>query len=157
MGGIFWKTAKKRLHRALFPPIWGGLEIVRCIAPLSAPDTSQFSTPKKRFIFDRKSTPPPPPPPTPPRVRQCCWRPMGGGWVCFGRPPSPPKTHSYWRTKKNISVFSIVFSEIFFFVTPVTMGLWGGMVVYRNTLHVFWAPWTFGGNTVHRVQLKLGF
>ena len=27
----------------------------------------------------------------------------------------------------------------------------------RNTLHVFWAPWSFGGNTVHRVQLKLGF
>ena len=63
MGGIFWKTAKKRLHRALFPPIWGGLEVVRCIAPLSAPDTSHFSTPKKRFIFDRKSTPPPRTPP----------------------------------------------------------------------------------------------
>ena len=58
MGGVFWKTAKKRLHRALFPPIWGGLEIERCIAPLSAPDVSHFFGPKSGFIFGERATPP---------------------------------------------------------------------------------------------------
>ena len=52
----------------------GGLEVVRCIAPLFAPDISQFSTPKKRFIFGE--FPPDPPP--------------GGGTSTGG--PSPPPT-----------------------------------------------------------------